>query len=176
MWQEVRKIRFIWRWHWPRQHPQCPEQARVGRAFSTDISSVNGDHLTIFSNPSLAQSQEWKGKYGCFAVLANSWLSRRHRHLSFGWVSLLLHVSCRYVHFHTLFPGLPYSQPCVASMFCKSCNCNSSIATRVGFAVCWSLPWLLLLLILCCVATGDICVELHACMAHEDAIHGRQHC
>lgn len=22
-----------------------------------------------------------------------------------------------------------------ASMFCKSCNCNSSIATRVGFAV-----------------------------------------
>ena len=21
-------------------------------------------------------------------------------------------------------------------MFCKSCNCNSSIATRIGFAVC----------------------------------------
>ena len=24
----------------------------------------------------------------------------------------------------------------LASMFCKSCNCNSSIATRIGFAVC----------------------------------------
>lgn len=27
------------------------------------------------------------------------------------------------------------SQFGTASMFCKSCNCNSSIATRVGFAV-----------------------------------------
>ena len=29
---------------------------------------------------------------------------------------------------------------CVASMFCKSCNCNSSIATRVGFAVSTTTP------------------------------------
>lgn len=68
-------------------------------------------------------------------------------------------------------------QPCyleiTASMFFKSCNCNSSIATRIGFAVraCYNVPY-------CPFSysvSADICTELHACMAHEDPVHDRTH-
>jgi hypothetical protein len=44
----------------------------------------------------------------------------------------LLHQHRRSVCRPATYSG--HAHPVVASMFCKSCNCNSSIATRIGFA------------------------------------------
>ena len=43
----------------------------------------------------------------------------------------LFHQHRRSVHLSDVWP---HSRGLIASMFCKSCNCNSSIATRIGFA------------------------------------------
>ena len=53
-------------------------------------------------------------------------------------------------------------------MFFKSCNCNSSIATRVGFAVSMT-PTPLSIQVDGHI--DDICAEFHACMDDEDVVH-----
>lgn len=85
--------------------------------------------------------------------------------------SILLHINSRYrlVYSHILL--VRYNSTTLsptASMFFKSCNCNSSIATRVGFAVrreCISSTELCL-----CSSpnTDHILFELDVCMADED--------
>ena len=57
-------------------------------------------------------------------------------------------------------------------MFCKSCNCNSSIATRVGFAVS---PAYAHTVVPDTYASHpvDLLSELHVGMAHEVAAHLR---
>jgi hypothetical protein len=60
------------------------------------------------------------------------------------------------------------SDPVVAaSMFFKSCNCNSSIATRVGFAVRVFDTFAHLLVLIC--LQDHLSAQLHVGMAHEDA-------
>ena len=57
-------------------------------------------------------------------------------------------------------------------MFCKSCNCNSSIATRIGFAVrAADIPKVALpkLTMRCWVYTDDISAQLDARVAREDS-------
>lgn len=86
---------------------------------------------------------------------------------------VLFYIHCRFVLLQpsAYFPTDLCHLETIASMFCKSCNCNSSIATRIGFAVrsCYNdstHPFLYPM-------SDDICAELHACVAHEDPVHDR---
>jgi hypothetical protein len=99
------------------------------------------------------------------------WRARHGRIFMSRWPCVLFHFHRRSVlldprHSYILTPG---HLETIASMFCKSCNCNSSIATRIGFAVrsCYSgriQPFSRPML-------DDIRAHLHACVAYEDTIH-----
>ncbi len=102
------------------------------------------------------------------------WRAGNGRILMSRWTCLLFHIHRRSVllEFRTLFPSSDFCYlETIASMFCKSCNCNSSIATRIGFAVrpCHNDPFRPFSYPI----TDDIRAELHACLAHEDSIHDR---
>jgi hypothetical protein len=70
--------------------------------------------------------------HGPLAVSANRWRAFVDCNIMSRWFGILFYFYSRYNFVLTcwLFLISP-----AASMFFKSCNCNSSIATRVGFAV-----------------------------------------
>jgi len=65
------------------------------------------------------------------------WRAGHRRFIMSRWTGVLFHIHRRSVllQCRALFPSDLCYLETIASMFCKSCNCNSSIATRIGFAV-----------------------------------------
>lgn len=71
---------------------------------------------------------------GCFAINTAGGRPDHHWLIMSSGTRILLYIYSRYVPMVTICGQLANCS-CKASMFCKSCNCNSSIATRIGFAV-----------------------------------------
>lgn len=68
-----------------------------------------------------------------YPVLSPScWSARDNSHIMPWRSGLLFHQHRRSVRCNATY-GYTHAS-IIASMFCKSCNCNSSIATRIGFA------------------------------------------